>query len=79
MHTALALNTVFNARLDADFIAPALEHLVATQAVDGSWPAEAYYYGGPMKTVSWGGRELTTGLCLEALQRAGSVGGGGGR
>lgn len=74
MQTALALNTLFNMGIDAPFTGPATTHLLAVQAEDGSWPATPYYYGGPQKSVSWGSRELTTGLCLEALARAGKVG-----
>lgn len=47
-------------------------HLGAVQATDGSWPAEPVYYGGPRHhpaVPAWGSRELTTGLCLEALVR----------
>lgn len=74
MHTALALNTLANLRLKAPFTKSAVSHLLATQVEDGSWPSAPYYYGGPKKLVSWGSRELTTGLCLEALARAGNIG-----
>lgn len=70
MHTALALNTIFNMQIDAPFTGRALAHLLDTQATDGGWPAAAYYYGGPQRSVSWGSRDLTTGLCLEALARS---------
>jgi hypothetical protein len=49
------------------------EHLARTQEADGSWPAEPFYFGGPRHhpaVPEWGSRELTTGLCLEALARA---------
>lgn len=69
MHTALALNTLCNLGIDASFRKSAVSHLLATQAEDGSWPSAPYYYGGPKKLVSWGSRELSTGLCLEALAR----------
>lgn len=73
MHTALALNTLFNMEIDAPFAERALAHLLDTQAADGGWPSAPYYYGGPTRSVSWGSRELTTGLCLEALARAGTT------
>ena len=74
MHTALALNVLSNMGIEAHFVESAVSYLHATQAEDGSWPSAPYYYGGPKKLVSWGGRELTTGLCLEALARAGNIG-----
>ena len=46
--------------------------LMDTQAPDGSWPSEPVYYGGPDRkpeVPSWGSRELTTGLCVDALCR----------
>lgn len=70
MHAALALNAILNMGIDAPFVPHALAHLLDAQAADGSWPSAPYYYGGPQKSVSWGSRELTTGLCLEALARA---------
>lgn len=73
MHTALALNTLFNLRIDAPFVGRAVAHLLDTQAADGGWQSAPYYYGGPKRLVSWGSRELTTGLCLEALARAGTT------
>lgn len=73
LHTALALNTLFNLGINASFIDRAVEHVVATQSADGGWPTAPYYYGGPRKLVSWGSRDLTTGLCLEALSRAGRI------
>lgn len=70
MHAALALNTIFNMQIDAPFTGRALAYVLDTQAADGGWPAAAYYYGGPRRSVSWGSRDLTTGLCLEALARS---------
>ena len=71
MHTALALNTLANMGMDSPLIARGIDHLLATQHADGGWPSAPYYYGGPKQSVSWGSRELTTGLCLEALSRMG--------
>jgi len=70
MHTALALNTICNMQIDAPFARRAIAHLIDTQAADGGWPSAAYYYGGPQRAVSWGSRDLTAGLCLEALARS---------
>jgi len=74
MHTALALNILSNMGIDAPFTESALAYLLENQADDGSWPSVPYYYGGPKRSVSWGSRELTTGLCIEALARMESVG-----
>jgi hypothetical protein len=71
MHTALAVNTLANLGVDSPLVGRAIDHLLATQAEDGSWPSAPYYHGGPRQSVSWGSRELTTGLCLEALARCG--------
>lgn len=74
MHAALAVNSMLNLGMDDPFLARALGHLLETQADDGGWPSAPYYHGGPQKSVSWGSRELTTGLCLEALARATEAG-----
>jgi hypothetical protein len=72
MHTALALNTLFNYGVDVELalVRSALASLIEYQAPDGGWESAPYYYGGPQQSVSWGSRELTTALCLEALVRA---------
>jgi hypothetical protein len=76
LQTALAVNTLFNHGIESRLVAPAVEHLVATQRDDGSWPSAPYYYGGPQRSVSWGCAELTTAVCLAAIHRAGVCGGG---
>jgi hypothetical protein len=72
MHTALALNTLINYKVDisSPSLRTALTRMMDNQALDGGWPSAPYYYGGPKKYVSWGSRELTTALCLEALIRS---------
>lgn len=71
MHTALALNTLLNygADMRLAWVHSALSGLVSHQDSDGGWPSAPYYFGGPRQNVSWGSRELTTALCLEALVR----------
>jgi hypothetical protein len=72
LHTAAAMNTLLNfgGGDNPGVLDRAAAHLLATQADDGGWPSAPYYYGGPsLKAMSWGSRELTTGLCLEALAR----------
>jgi len=71
LQTALAVNTLLNLGAGASTVVidPALDYLVDTQSTGGSWPSAPNYYGGPLKAVSWGPPQLTTGLCLEALAR----------
>lgn len=80
LQTALAINTLFNfyhgsenaparIRIGRDIIKRAIPYLLETQEAEGCWPVVPYYYGGPQKSVSWGGRELTTAICLEAICR----------
>ena len=70
-----ALGACALARLDAGApeLGRALAWLVGLQSPDGSWPAEAVYFGGPREdpaVPSWGSAELTTALSVEALCRA---------
>jgi len=71
LQTALGVNTLLNlgAGTDAALIDRALDYLLDTQSTGWNWPSAPYYYGGPLKAVSWGSPELITGLCLEALAR----------
>lgn len=68
LHTALALNALCNFGLQPDFCAAAVKHLLRAQRADGGWDSFPFYYGGPKRLAHWGSAELTTGLCLEALQ-----------
>lgn len=49
----------------------ALSLVLSRQDSDGSWPAEAYFYGGWSRDLCWGAAELTTAFCLEAVALAG--------
>jgi hypothetical protein len=71
LQTALAINTLLalGACGETAWLNGAVDHLLRTQAPNGSWPSAPYYFGGPKRAVSWGSAELTTGLCLEALAR----------
>lgn len=61
---ALAIVNPSSARL------PALARSVLeSQKSDGGWGAHVYYYDSPLRALSWGARELTTGFCVEALTR----------
>lgn len=46
--------------------------LAGAQHEDGSWPADAFYFGGPLMDPRWGSRELTTAFCVEALSAGSS-------
>jgi hypothetical protein len=63
------VNTLLNLGASADgaLIDRALDYLLDVQSASESWPSVQYYYGGPLKAVSWRSPELTTGLCPEAL------------
>jgi hypothetical protein len=43
--------------------------ILEAQESDGGWPARVFYYDSPLRALCWGGRELTTGFCIEALSR----------
>jgi hypothetical protein len=45
------------------------DFLISRQHEEGSWPGEAYYYGGWKRVLQWGSPELTTAFCVEALAR----------
>jgi hypothetical protein len=75
--TALAVSALAQWGAGEDERARAVAYLEATQAPDGSWPAEPIYFGGPRhhpEVPSWGSDELTTALCLEALVRSAGSG-----
>jgi len=70
MLTALAAGAILNFRADTDLLVPAIDYILKTQQDDGGWPSRAFYTNGsrPAQTT-WGSRELTTGFCLEAIER----------
>jgi hypothetical protein len=70
LHTALAVNSMFNLGACPPYLDAAVDYITRAQAEDGSWESRPMYYGGPQLCTSWGSSELTTGLCLEALHRA---------
>jgi len=56
-----------------DAVPDALEHLLAAQSADGSWPRAALYTGPEPPSshlVWWGSEELTTAFCVEAITRS---------
>ena len=68
--TAHAICTLLDFGKADDRLARAVEYLLAQQSCDGSWPRRIYYSGSYGNIVAgWGGEEMTTSLCLEALHR----------
>lgn len=73
MHTALAMSTLMNFDLESPFLPAGRAWLERKQGPDGGWDAFAMYFGARLKQNSWSSRALTTGLCLEAIQRQGEA------
>jgi hypothetical protein len=70
LQTALAVIAMQNFAIDSPLIRPAIEMLVSSQADDGGWSYEPFYYDGRADPeMEWGSRQETTGLCLEAVAR----------
>lgn len=70
MLTALAVGAILNFEIESELLSPAIDYLLETQQEDGGWTSQPYYTNGsrPAQTT-WGSRELTTGFCLEAIER----------
>jgi hypothetical protein len=66
--TALAACTLLNLEQRSEALADAVGELRATQRDDGSWPTSAFYTDG---IDCYGSGELTTALCVEAMERCG--------
>ncbi len=66
LQTALAACTLLNFEKRAAALGRTVEHLLATQSRDGSWPRQALFLG---PEPYYGSEELTTALCVEALSR----------
>ncbi|MBN2737178.1 MAG: terpene cyclase/mutase family protein [Spirochaetales bacterium] len=72
LQTAMALCTLLNFNYPKDNKTfQAINFLLNSQTESGYWPEEAFYCGPepPHRHVWFGSRELTTGVCLEALAR----------
>jgi hypothetical protein len=64
--TALAACTLLNYDQRPPALAQAIQHLLASQQMDGSWPRLALFLG---PAPYYGSEEITTALCVEALCR----------
>jgi len=74
LHTALAVNALLNFKEFKEvsqLLFKAIDFILKSQRSDGSWESHTYYYGD--QVYKWGSAELTTGICLEALQRFGEL------
>lgn len=69
LDTALAICTLFNFRNNPAKVTESIKFLLAAQQTEGYWNKNIFYYGGPKKLIGFGSEELTTGICLEALER----------
>lgn len=68
--TAHAVCTLLDFGVEGERVEKAVGYLVAHQSCDGSWPRKIYYSGSYGNIVAgWGGEEMTTSLCLEAIMR----------
>ena len=70
MLTALAAGAILNFGIESELLEPTIEYLLDAQQEDGGWMSRPFYTNGsrPAQTT-WGSRELTTGFCLEAIER----------
>lgn len=68
--TAHAINTLLDFEYHEEILDKAVEYLVKNQSCDGSWPRRIYYSGSYGNIIAgWGGEEMTTSLCIEAIHR----------
>lgn len=70
LQTALAACAMLNCGGEQPLLDGAIRFLLDTQAHDGSWIFQPFYYDGrTVPLTGWGSRELTTGFCVEAIAR----------
>jgi cytochrome P450 len=71
LHTGFAACSLATFGSETEVFRRAIGSIVAAQEQDGSWPQYGLFANGfPSKaTEYWGSREITTGVCLEALAR----------
>ncbi|GAB2686610.1 hypothetical protein GCM10027037_05730 [Mucilaginibacter koreensis] len=69
LDTCLALCTLYNFNSYNEVLASSIQYIIQNQASNGSWVRRRFYYSDAAQSVGWGSEELTTSLCLEALNR----------
>lgn len=69
LETALAISTLINFEYIDQRLDRAASYLVTKQQSSGCWDRNIFSYSGPSKVVGWGSEELTTGYCIEALNK----------
>ncbi len=69
LDTALCCCTLMNLKHESGELENAINYLIQNQQETGEWERWILYYGGPKLLLGWGSEELTTGFCLEALER----------
>jgi hypothetical protein len=73
LSTAIACCTFLNFGCHSAALHAGLNYLLSAQNPDGSWESVRFYYGGPRRHWGWGSSALTTGFCVEALERYGQL------
>lgn len=68
LETALALNALFNFNYQGEEIEIGIDYLLKRQLKNGAWRRGVLFLG-PFPYRYYGSEELTTGFCLEALQK----------
>jgi len=69
LDTALGACALLNLQYDGPALQNAIDYIISKQGPTGGWERWLLYYGGPKKRAGYGCEEVTTGFCLEALQR----------
>jgi len=69
LDTAFSACALMNLHYEGSELHAAVEYLISRQKPTGEWERRLVYYGGPKKLAGYGGEELVTGFCLEALAR----------
>lgn len=73
MDTSLGICTLLNLNYFDEIPQASIKYLINKQGLAGNWEKRIFYYGGPKKVMGWGGDELSTAICIEALYRYGEI------
>jgi hypothetical protein len=69
MDTALVICTLLNFDFPKEIPEASIQFLIDNQKPSGAWEKRLFTYGGPKRIMGWGGEEITTAICLEAIHR----------